>query len=52
MSAPRVFLDTGIFVAAMNGRDRYHKQARAMFAGTPRFPAAATNRSRYWATSR
>ncbi|MDE2763396.1 MAG: type II toxin-antitoxin system VapC family toxin [Gemmatimonadota bacterium] len=38
MSAPNVFLDTGIFVAAMNGHDRYHREARAMFAGpTPRW---------------
>lgn len=35
MNVPKVFLDTGIFVAAMNGRDEYHEQARAMFAGTP-----------------
>ena len=35
MSAPKVFLDTGIFIAAMNGHDEYHEQARAMFAGPP-----------------
>ena len=35
MKGPRVFLDTGIFIAAMSRRDRYHEQARALFAGTP-----------------
>ena len=33
MSAPKVFLDTGIFVAAMNGYDEYHEAVRAMFDG-------------------
>ena len=35
MSGHKVFLDTGIFIAAMSRRDRYHEQARALFAGTP-----------------
>lgn len=35
MKGPRVFLDTGIFIAAMSRRDRYHEQARALFADTP-----------------
>ena len=35
MSGPKVFLDTGIFIAAMNRHDRYHDRARALFAGTP-----------------
>ena len=35
MSGPKVFLDTGIFIAAMSRRDRYHEQARTLFAGTP-----------------
>lgn len=34
MSAPRVFLDTGIFIAALSRRDQYHAQARLLFAGT------------------
>ena len=38
MSPLKVFLDTGIFIAAMNGRDKYHKPARDMFAAsTPRW---------------
>lgn len=32
MSGP-VFLDTGIFIAARNTRDRHHEQARALFGG-------------------
>ena len=28
-----VFLDSGIFVAALNGRDQWHEQAAALFAG-------------------
>lgn len=35
MKGARVFLDTGIFIAAMSRRDRYHEQARALFAATP-----------------
>ena len=35
MSARKVFLGTGIFIAAMSRRDRYHEQARALFAHTP-----------------
>ena len=31
----RVFLDTGIFIALMNRRDRWHQQAAALFAGSP-----------------
>ncbi len=30
---PFVFLDTGIFIALMNRRDRLHKQAVALFGG-------------------
>lgn len=33
MSAPAVFLDTGIFIAARSTRDRHHEQARALFSG-------------------
>lgn len=33
MSGPPVFLDTGIFIAAMCTRDRYHHQAYELFAG-------------------
>ena len=37
MSGP-VFLDTGIFIAARNTRDRHHDQAQALFGGpTPRW---------------
>lgn len=34
MSRPKVFLDTGIFIAALSRRDQYHTQARALFGGT------------------
>ena len=34
MNGPTVFLDTGIFIAARNRRDRHHGQARALFGGT------------------
>ena len=34
MRAPRVFLDTGIFVAALSRRDQYHAQARLLFGGS------------------
>ena len=38
MKNPKVFLDTGIFIAALNRRDQHHEQARALFAGpTPRW---------------
>jgi predicted nucleic acid-binding protein len=30
---PAVFLDTGIFIALMNRRDRWHLQAAALFSG-------------------
>lgn len=36
MSGHKVFLDTGIFIAAMSRRDRHHEQARALFGDTPR----------------
>ncbi len=29
----RVFLDSGIFIAALNRRDQWHLQARALFGG-------------------
>lgn len=35
MKAPKVFLDTGILIAALNRRDQHHEQARALFAGPP-----------------
>lgn len=35
MSVFKVFLDSGIFVAAMNGHDEHHERTRAMFAGPP-----------------
>lgn len=35
MKASRVFLDTGILIAALNRRDQHHEQARALFAGPP-----------------
>ena len=30
---PGVYLDTGIFIAALNRRDQYHEQARVLFGG-------------------
>ncbi len=33
MSDPRVYLDTGIFIAALSKRDQYHPQARTLFGG-------------------
>lgn len=33
MSSPKIFLDTGIFIAALMRRDRFHEPARALFAG-------------------
>ena len=33
MSAPKVFLDTGIFIAFLNRKDRHHAQAVALFSG-------------------
>ena len=42
MSAPSVFLDTGIFIAALSRRDQYHGQARALFGGSR--PAWCTSR--------
>ena len=35
MKAPKVFLDTGILIAALNRCDQHHEQARALFAGPP-----------------
>ncbi len=35
MTNHRVFLDTGILIAALNRRDQHHEQARALFAGPP-----------------
>ena len=38
MRGRKVFLDTGILIAALNRRDQYHRQARALFGGpTPRW---------------
>ena len=38
MNPAKVFLDTGILVAALIRRDQYHARARALFAGsTPRW---------------
>jgi predicted nucleic acid-binding protein len=37
----RAFLDTGIFIAFLDASDRWHPDARALFASPPRF----------WATS-
>ena len=34
MKAPTVFLDTGIFIAALSRRDQHHMQARALFGGS------------------
>ena len=33
MKRPKVFLDTGIFIAALSRRDRHHERARTLFAG-------------------
>lgn len=33
MKGRKVFLDTGILIAALNRRDQYHRQARALFSG-------------------
>ncbi len=33
MSAAKVFLDSGIFIAFLNRKDRYHQQAVALFKG-------------------
>ena len=33
MKPGRVFLDTGIYIALLNKRDRYHPQAVALFGG-------------------
>lgn len=33
MSCPRVYLDTGIFIAALSRRDQYHEQAAVLFGG-------------------
>jgi predicted nucleic acid-binding protein len=32
----RIFLDTGIFIAFLDRSDRWHPQARALFAAAPR----------------
>ncbi len=33
MNCPKVFLDTGIFIAALSRRDRHHPRARTLFSG-------------------
>lgn len=33
MNLPKVFLDSGIFIAFLNRRDRYHAQAATLFSG-------------------
>ncbi len=46
MSAPKVFLDSGIFVAFLNHKDRNHAQARALFSGPkPRWSTSMLVRS-------
>ncbi|WP_419164568.1 type II toxin-antitoxin system VapC family toxin [Candidatus Palauibacter sp.] len=38
MRGRKVFLDTGILIAALNRRDQYHRQAASLFGGpTPRW---------------
>lgn len=42
MTRPRVFLDTGIVVAALNRRDRHHDAAMDLFGGpVPRWHTSA-----------
>jgi predicted nucleic acid-binding protein len=46
MSATKVFLDSGIFIALLNRRDRWHQQAAALFTGArPRWMTSALVRS-------
>ena len=33
MSGGRVFIDTGIYIALLNKRDQYHRQALSLFGG-------------------
>lgn len=42
MNSKKVYLDTGIFIAALSRRDRHHDQARALFSGQrPRWHTSA-----------
>lgn len=42
MSATKVFLDSGIFIALLNRRDRWHQHAAALFTGPiPRWMTSA-----------
>ena len=42
----RVFLDTGIFIAFLNRRDKHHEQARSLFSGRrPRWSTSMLVRS-------